>query len=71
MFDAVTIRRMERVVLGALEWCARSVTSLAFLAFLCMCASLCPSTCPYSTMSRPRRRPPHPRPTCYMSMKQR
>ncbi|KAE8813725.1 Cyclin-D6-1 [Hordeum vulgare] len=33
MFDAVTIRRMERVVLGALEWRARSVTPLAFLGF--------------------------------------
>uniref|UniRef100_M8BD00 Cyclin-D6-1 n=1 Tax=Aegilops tauschii TaxID=37682 RepID=M8BD00_AEGTA len=33
MFDAVTIQRMERVVLGALEWRARSVTPLAFLGF--------------------------------------
>ncbi|XP_044453057.1 cyclin-D6-1 isoform X1 [Triticum aestivum] len=33
MFDAATIRRMERVVLGALEWRARSVTPLAFLGF--------------------------------------
>lgn len=33
MFDPVTIRRMERVVLGALEWRARSVTPLAFLGF--------------------------------------
>ncbi|CAM0906236.1 unnamed protein product [Alopecurus aequalis] len=33
MFDAVNIRRMERVVLGALEWRARSVTPLAFLGF--------------------------------------
>uniref|UniRef100_A0ACD5YQU0 Uncharacterized protein n=1 Tax=Avena sativa TaxID=4498 RepID=A0ACD5YQU0_AVESA len=33
MFDAVTIRRMERVVLGALEWRARSVTPIAFLGF--------------------------------------
>ena len=33
MFDAVNIRRMERLVLGALEWRARSVTPLAFLGF--------------------------------------
>lgn len=33
MFDAVSIRRMERLVLGALEWRARSVTPLAFLGF--------------------------------------
>ncbi|KAF0905107.1 hypothetical protein E2562_000907 [Oryza meyeriana var. granulata] len=33
MFDEATIRRMERVVLGALEWRARSVTPLAFLGF--------------------------------------
>jgi hypothetical protein len=33
IFDAATIRRMERVVLGALEWRARSVTPLAFLGF--------------------------------------
>ncbi|KAM0847514.1 hypothetical protein ACQ4PT_054976 [Festuca glaucescens] len=33
MLDAATIRRMERVVLGALEWRARSVTPLAFLGF--------------------------------------
>nr|TKW35255.1 hypothetical protein SEVIR_2G360600v2 [Setaria viridis] len=33
MFDAVTVRRMERVVLDALEWRARSVTPLAFLGF--------------------------------------
>ncbi|KAL5196928.1 hypothetical protein ABZP36_000440 [Zizania latifolia] len=33
MFDEATIRRMERTVLGALEWRARSVTPLAFLGF--------------------------------------
>ncbi|KAL6856087.1 hypothetical protein ACP4OV_018889 [Aristida adscensionis] len=33
MFDAANIRRMERVVLDALEWRARSVTPLAFLGF--------------------------------------
>lgn len=33
MFDAVTVRRMERVVLDALEWRVRSVTPLAFLGF--------------------------------------
>jgi len=33
MFDAATVRRMERWVLGVLEWRARSVTPLAFLGF--------------------------------------
>ncbi|KAL5198126.1 hypothetical protein ABZP36_001638 [Zizania latifolia] len=33
VFDEATIRRMERMVLGALEWRARSVTPLAFLGF--------------------------------------
>lgn len=33
MFDAASVRRMERVVLGALEWRTRSVTPLAFLGF--------------------------------------
>ncbi|XP_062190588.1 cyclin-D6-1-like isoform X2 [Phragmites australis] len=33
IFDAATVQRMERVVLGALEWRARSVTPLAFLGF--------------------------------------
>ncbi|CAD6217650.1 unnamed protein product [Miscanthus lutarioriparius] len=33
MFDAATVRRMERWVLGALEWRARSVTPFAFLGF--------------------------------------
>uniref|UniRef100_J3MLX8 Cyclin-like domain-containing protein n=1 Tax=Oryza brachyantha TaxID=4533 RepID=J3MLX8_ORYBR len=33
MFGEATIRRMERMVLDALEWRARSVTPLAFLGF--------------------------------------
>jgi hypothetical protein len=33
MFDLATVRRMERVVLDALEWRTRSVTPLAFLDF--------------------------------------
>lgn len=32
-FDAATVRLMERLVLDALEWRARSVTPLAFLGF--------------------------------------
>ncbi|TVU38445.1 hypothetical protein EJB05_11816 [Eragrostis curvula] len=33
MLDEANVRRMERVVLGALEWRTRSVTPLAFLDF--------------------------------------
>jgi len=33
MFDEASVRRMERMVLGALEWRTRSVTPLAFLGF--------------------------------------
>jgi hypothetical protein len=33
MFDAATVRRMERVLLDALEWRTRSVTPFAFLGF--------------------------------------
>ncbi|KAJ1291379.1 hypothetical protein BS78_02G311800 [Paspalum vaginatum] len=33
MFDAATVQRMERVVLGTLDWRVRSVTPLAFLGF--------------------------------------
>ncbi|PUZ72445.1 hypothetical protein GQ55_2G395000 [Panicum hallii var. hallii] len=33
MFDEASVRRMERVVVGALEWRTRSVTPLAFLGF--------------------------------------